>query len=146
MTSDPNLDAAAAQVEAALDRQAPVPAIRSFFDEATYTATHVVWDPDSKAAAIIDSVLDFDAASGRTSTGSADAILAFAEAEGLHAEWLIETHVHADHLSAAPYLQQRLGGRIAIGREILTVQAAFGKIFNEGTDFARDGSQFDRLF
>jgi glyoxylase-like metal-dependent hydrolase (beta-lactamase superfamily II) len=146
MTSDAHLDEAAALLDAALRGQAPIPAIRTFFDEATYTATHVVWDPDSKAAAIIDSVLDFDAASGCTSTESADAIIAFAEAEGLHAEWLIETHVHADHLSAAPYLQQRLGGRIAIGHEILTVQAAFGKIFNEGTDFARDGSQFDRLF
>ncbi len=145
MAPDPHLDQALAQVEAALRRQAPVPAVRTFFDEATYTATHVVWDAGSKAAAVIDSVLDFDAAAGRTSTVSADNIIAFVEYEGLSVEWLIETHVHADHLSAAPYLQQRLGGRIAIGREILAVQAAFGKIFNEGADFARDGSQFDQL-
>jgi glyoxylase-like metal-dependent hydrolase (beta-lactamase superfamily II) len=119
--------------------------VHSFFDEATFTATHVVSDPATSAAAIIDSVLDFDPASGRTSHGSADRVIADVEAKGLEVEWLLETHVHADHLSAAPYLQERLGGTLAIGREILTVQSVFGTIFNEGPGFSRDGSQFDRL-
>lgn len=123
-----------------------VPLVKSFFDEATFTATHVVSDPATKKAAIIDSVMDFDPASGRTSTASADAVIAYVEAEGLHVDWLLETHAHADHLSAAPYLQQKLGGRIAIGRDILAVQQVFGRIFNEGQGFARDGSQFDHLF
>jgi len=146
MTSDLPLDRAKAQVEAVLQGGAAAPAVQSFFDVATFTATHMVWDPASKAAAIIDSVLDFDQASGRTSTSSADALVAFATAQDLHVEWLLETHAHADHVSAAPYLQARLGGRVAIGRDIRAVQEAFGKIFNEGRDFARDGSQFDRLF
>jgi glyoxylase-like metal-dependent hydrolase (beta-lactamase superfamily II) len=120
-------------------------AVHSVFDEATFTATHVVSDPATRKAAIIDSVLDFDPASGRTSHESADQIIAYVEAEGLEIEWLLETHVHADHLSAVPYLRQRLGGTLAIGRDILTVQSTFGAIFNEGPDFARDGSQFDRL-
>lgn len=119
--------------------------VHSLFDEATFTATHIVSDPSTRKAAIIDSVLDFDPASGRTSSGSADAVIAYVEAGGLEVEWLLETHVHADHLSAAPYLQARLGGTIAIGRDILTVQSTFGTIFNEGQRFARDGSQFDRL-
>lgn len=123
-----------------------VPTVKSFFDEATFTATHVVSDPATKKAAIIDSVMDFDPASGRTSTASADAVIAYVEAEGLTTDWLLETHAHADHLSAAPYLQQKLGGRIAIGRDILAVQKVFGTIFNEGPGFARDGSQFDHLF
>ena len=122
------------------------PLVKSFFDEATFTATHVVSDPATKKAAIIDSVMDFDPASGRTSTASADAVIAYVEAEGLTTDWLLETHAHADHLSAAPYLQQKLGGRIAIGRDILAVQKVFGAIFNEGKGFARDGSQFDHLF
>jgi glyoxylase-like metal-dependent hydrolase (beta-lactamase superfamily II) len=122
------------------------PVIKSFFDEPTNTVSYVVHDPESKRAAIIDSVLDFDAASGRTSFSSADAIIAYVEGKGLAAEWLLETHAHADHLSAAPYLKQRLGGKIAIGREIIHVQNVFGKIFNEGTEFARDGSEFDHLF
>src|SRR5579863_2682783 len=104
-----------------------VPAIRSFFDEATNTATHVAMDPRTKRAAIIDSVLDFDVASGRTSTGSADAVIDYLEQEGLTLEWLLETHVHADHLSAAPYIRRRLKGQLAMGREIVTVQKAFGK-------------------
>ena len=120
--------------------------VRSFFDAATFTASHVVYDARTRQAAIIDSVLDFDPASGRTSTSSADEIIAFVETEGLTVAWLLETHAHADHLSAAPYLQQRLGGMLAIGRAITTVQHFFGKIFNEGTEFERDGSQFDRLF
>ncbi len=122
------------------------PQVHAFFDEATNTITYVVRDPGSKAAAIIDSVLDFDYASGRTDTRSADAVIAYVEAEALDPVWILETHVHADHLSAAPYIQQRLGGRIGIGEKITVVQDTFGKIFNEGTEFQRDGSQFDRLF
>jgi len=122
------------------------PLVHSFFDEETFTATHLAVDPATRKAAIIDSVLDFDPASGRTSHRSADTLIAYVRAQGLEVEWLLETHAHADHLSAAPYLQEQLGGTLAIGREILRVQQVFGKIFNEGTAFARDGSQFDRLF
>ena len=122
-----------------------LPAVRTFFDEPTNTATHVVHDPATGAAAIIDSVLDFDQASGRTSHASADAIIAYVEEAGLTVEWQIETHAHADHLSAAPYLQERLGGTLVIGQHITTVQRVFGEIFNEDDRFARDGSQFDRL-
>jgi len=122
------------------------PAVTSFFDAATNTVSHVVRDPESKAVAIIDSVLDFDHASGRTATRSADEIIAFVHENGLEVAWILETHVHADHLSAAPYLQDRLGGRIGIGDKIIVVQDTFGKVFNEGTEFQRDGSQFDRLF
>ena len=122
------------------------PVVRSFFDEPTFTASYVVHDPVTRAAAIIDSVLDFDAASGRTEHGSAQAIIDYVEIEGLKVEWLLETHAHADHLSAAPFLQEKLGGKLAIGRAITTVQSVFGKIFNEGTQFERDGSQFDHLF
>lgn len=120
--------------------------VHTLFDEATFTATHVVHDPATGKAAIIDSVLDFDPASGHTSTVSADAVIAYVREQGLTVEWLLETHAHADHLSAAPYLQQQLGGTLAIGRHILTVQQVFGRIFNEGPRFARDGSQFDHLF
>lgn len=133
----------------AISRQvgnAPRPVVESFFDEATFTASHVVHDPATMRAAIVDSVLDFDPAAGRTSFASADAIIAYVEEKGLAIDWLLETHAHADHLSAAPYLQSKLGGQIAIGRAILAVQNVFGKMFNEGTEFARDGSQFDRLF
>lgn len=133
-------------VTTALADAARCPLVRSFFDEATFTVSHVVRDPASKACAIIDSVLDYDPASGRTSTTSADQLIDYVKSEGLQVQWVLETHAHADHLSAAPYLQERLGGRLAIGREILTVQAVFGKIFNEGTAFKRDGSQFDHLF
>ena len=122
------------------------PVVRSFFDEPTFTASYVVHDPVTHAAAIIDSVLDFDSASGRTEHGSAQAIIDYVQAEGLKVEWLLETHAHADHLSAAPFLQEKLGGKLAIGRAITTVQSVFGKIFNEGTQFERDGSQFDHLF
>ena len=146
MTADPQLAKATAQVEAALADAGLRPVVRSFFDEATFTATHVVHDPATLRAAIIDSVMDFDPASGSTSTASADAVVAYVEALGLSVDWLLETHAHADHLSAAPYLQQRLGGRIGIGREIVTVQTVFGSLFNEGDDFSRDGSQFDHLF
>jgi glyoxylase-like metal-dependent hydrolase (beta-lactamase superfamily II) len=122
------------------------PHVKAFFDDATNTISYVVSDPNGRAAAIIDSVLDFDYASGRTDTASADAIVAHVRAEGLEVEWILETHVHADHLSAAPYLQERLGGKIGIGENIRIVQDTFGKVFNEGTEFRRDGSQFDRLF
>ena len=122
------------------------PHVKAFFDEATNTISYVVRDPNGSAAAIIDSVLDFDYAAGRTDTRSADAIVDYVRAEGLDPVWILETHVHADHLSAAPYLQEKLGGRIGIGANIMTVQDTFGKVFNEGTEFQRDGSQFDRLF
>ncbi len=122
------------------------PHVTAFFDEATNTLTYVVREPEGRAAAIIDSVLDFDYASGRTDTRSADAVIDFVRREGLDVQWILETHVHADHLSAAPYLQERLGGKIGIGANITVVQDTFGKIFNEGTRFQRDGSQFDRLF
>jgi len=122
------------------------PEVFSFFDEPTNTASYVLKDPATKAAAIIDSVLDYDAAAGRTSTKSADEIIAFVEERGLDVQWLLETHVHADHLSAAPYLKEKLGGKIAIGANITVVQDVFGKVFNAGTEFERDGSQFDTLF
>lgn len=122
------------------------PIVRAFFHEATFTASYVVHDPATSCAAIIDPVLDYDPAAGRTSHASADAIIAYIEHEGLKLEWLLETHAHADHLSAAPYLQGRLGGKLAIGRAILAVQQVFGKIFNAGIEFERDGSQFDWLF
>ena len=122
------------------------PEVTAFFDEPTFTASYVVADPSSKKCAIIDSVLDFDPASGRTSTKAADRIVRHVVDKGLEAEWILETHVHADHLSAAPYLQGRLGGRTGIGANISVVQDVFGKIFNAGTEFARDGSQFDSLF
>ncbi|MGY6536241.1 MAG: MBL fold metallo-hydrolase [Pararhodobacter sp.] len=122
------------------------PEVYAFFDEDTFTVTYVVRDPSSSKAAIVDSVLDFDYASGRTDTRSADAVIAFVQEKGFQVEWLLETHVHADHLSAAPYIQEKLGGKIAIGENIRVVQDTFGKVFNEGTEFQRDGSQFDALF
>ena len=122
------------------------PDVKAFFDDATNTISYVVKDPTGSACAIVDSVLDFDYSSGRTDTRSADAIIAYAEAEGLDVQWLLESHVHADHLSAAPYLQERLCGKIGIGDRITIVQDTFGKVFNEGTEFQRDGSQFDQLF
>ena len=122
------------------------PAVHAFFDEATNTITYLVREPEGRACAVIDSVLDFDYASGRTDTRSADAVIDFIRANDLRLEWVLETHVHADHLSAAPYIQERLGGKIGIGDRITVVQETFGKIFNEGTRFQRDGSQFDRLF
>ena len=121
------------------------PRVHAFFDEATNTATYVVAEAEGSACAIIDSVLDFDYASGATDTRSADAVIAFVRAQGFRLEWILETHVHADHLSAAPYLQEALGGKLAIGQNITVVQDTFGKVFNEGTRFARDGSQFDKL-
>jgi glyoxylase-like metal-dependent hydrolase (beta-lactamase superfamily II) len=122
------------------------PKVHAFFDEATNTITYVVQEPEGRACAVIDSVLDFDYASGRTDTRSADAVIAFIRENDLRLEWVLETHVHADHLSAAPYIQEALGGKIGIGERITVVQDTFGKIFNEGTRFQRDGSQFDQLF
>ncbi len=122
------------------------PDVKAFFDEATNTISFLVRDPEGSACAIIDSLLDFDYASGRTDTKSADAIISFVKSEGLDVQWILETHVHADHLSAAPYLQEKLGGQIGIGDNIKIIQETFGKVFNEGTEFERDGSQFDALF
>ena len=122
------------------------PEVTAFFDEPTNTISYVVRDPGSNGCAVIDSVMDIDYAAGRISYQSADAIIAFIQKNGLKLEWLIETHVHADHLSGAPYIQSKLGGKIGIGEKITIVQETFGKIFNEGTEFQRDGSQFDHLF
>ncbi|WP_339080564.1 MBL fold metallo-hydrolase [Pseudomonas sp. TMP9] len=120
--------------------------VEAFFDPATFTYSYVVTDPSSQRCAIIDSVLDYDPASGRTSFASADRLIAFVKAHDLKVDWLLETHVHADHLSAAPYLQRELGGQLAIGEHITVVQDTFGKLFNAGSEFATDGRQFDRLF
>jgi len=122
------------------------PEVTAFFDAATNTISYVVKDPAGAACAVIDPVMDIDYAAGRITSGGADAIIAHIRDRGLALEWLIETHVHADHLSAAPYIQERLGGKIGIGARITVVQEVFGKVFNEGTEFRRDGSQFDRLF
>lgn len=122
------------------------PDVTAFFDDATNTISYVVKDPSSNACAVIDSVMDIDYAAGRITYGHADAMIAHIEANDLNLEWIIETHVHADHLSAAPYIQGKLGGKIGIGEKILIVQDTFGKVFNEGTEFQRDGSQFDALF
>ncbi len=122
------------------------PHVRAFFDNATNTVSYVVREPEGRACAIIDSVLDYDQASGRTDTSSADEVIAWVKAENLQVAWILESHVHADHLSAAPYLQEHLGGKIGIGANITVVQDTFGKVFNEGTEFQRDGSQFDALF
>lgn len=145
-TADRALDAATRIVSDARRGGMPTPMVKTFFDEATFTASHVIHDPSTGAAAIIDPVLDYDPASGRTSHHSAEAIIGHVGELGLKVLWLLETHAHADHLSAAPYLKERLGGAIAIGRAITRVQETFGEIFNAGKAFARDGSQFDRLF
>lgn len=122
------------------------PEVTAFFDSATNTISFVVKDPEGASCAIIDSVLDFDYSSGRTSTASADEVIAYVKDNNLNVEWLLESHVHADHLSAAPYIQEQVGGKIGIGKNITIVQDTFGKVFNEGTEFQRDGSQFDQLF
>lgn len=122
------------------------PEVTPFFDPETNTISYVVKDPSRSSCAVIDSVMDIDYAAGRISYKSADLIIAYIRRNGLQVDWLIETHAHADHLSAAPYIQQQLGGKLGIGEHIVTVQETFGKIFNEGTKFKRDGSQFDRLF
>lgn len=139
-------DRATGQIERTLADDSKKPTIAGFFDEATNTVSYIVHDPATREAAIIDSVLDYDAAAGRTSNGSADRMIEYVTSKKLKVVWLIETHAHADHISAAPYLQEKLGGKLAIGREIIRVQDVFGKLFNAGTDFERDGSQFDHLF
>ena len=144
--SDLPLDHARAIVAAGLANPTKRPVVKSFFDEQTFTISHVVRDPQSNACAIIDSVLDYDPASGRTTSASAQALIDYIKSESLEVHWLLETHAHADHLSAAPLLQAELGGQLAIGHEIVRVQQVFGKIFNAGTEFQRDGSQFDQLF
>lgn len=122
------------------------PIVKAFFDDQSNTISYVVKDPASDACAIVDSVMELDYAAGRISHDGADAIIAHIEENDLKLEWIIETHVHADHLSGAPYIQQKLGGKIGIGEHIQTIQDTFGKVFNEGTEFQRDGSQFDHLF
>ena len=122
------------------------PEVSAHFDDATNTITYIVKDPDSNHCAIIDSVMDIDYAAGRITYDHADALIAEIELRGLTLDWIIETHVHADHLSAAPYIKQKLGGKIGVGEKIMVVQETFGKVFNEGTEFQRDGSQFDALF
>ncbi|MEM8789594.1 MAG: MBL fold metallo-hydrolase [Pseudomonadota bacterium] len=120
--------------------------VTAFFDKATNTISYVVKDPGSPACAVIDSVMDIDLAAGKITQDNADRMIAHIRAAKLDLQWIIETHVHADHLSAAPYIQQELGGKTGISRQIMAVQNTFGKVFNEGTEFQRDGSQFDRLF
>ncbi|MEN7536155.1 MBL fold metallo-hydrolase [Aurantiacibacter flavus] len=144
--ADKALGTATSQVEAVLAGEVPRPEIASFFDDPTNTVSHVVWDAETREAAIVDSVLDYDPASGRTKCESADRLIAFVKEHDLTVTWLLETHAHADHLSAAPYLKEQLGGTVAIGEHIVTVQGVFGKLFNAGSEFQRDGSDFDRLF
>lgn len=122
------------------------PEVKAFFDDATNTVSFVIKDPDSASVAIVDSVLDFNFSNGHTDTASADEVIAYVRANDLKVEWILESHVHADHLSAAPYIQQQVGGKIGIGANITVVQDVFGKVFNEGSEFQRDGSQFDKLF
>ena len=122
------------------------PQVEAFFDPATFTYSYVVSDPQSKRCAIVDPVLDYDPAAGRTSHAGADRLIAYVREQGLTLDWLLETHVHADHLSAAAYIKQALGGRLAIGAQITQIQATFGSLFNAGPEFATDGRQFDQLF
>ena len=125
---------------------APTPAIKAFFDPDTYTVTYVVVDPVTSMCAVIDSVLDYDPDSGRTNTKSADQVISYINENGYHCQWIVETHVHADHLTAAPYIKEKIGGKTAIGNHVATVQKTFGPIFNAEGSFATDGSQFDHLF
>ena len=143
---DSALQRAIRTVEAAIGAPALVPIVTSFFDPATFTVSHLVQDPTSDACAIVDSVLDFDAPSGRTATRSAETIVATVAERQLKVTWILETHAHADHLTAAPWLRQRVGGTLAIGAQITAVQRTFGEIFHEDDRFARDGRQFDHLF
>lgn len=129
-----------------LSRGALSPDVYSFFDHDSNTISHVVVDPATHQAAIIDTVLDYEPNAARIDTRSADEIIGFVQEREFTVQWVIETHAHADHLSAAPYIQQKLGGTLAIGEHIKTVQKVFGKVFNFGTEFARDASQFDHLF
>ena len=144
--NDTGITAARKVVDACRSGNCGTPEVAAFFDEATYTVSYVVHDPETSQAAIVDSVLDYDPASGRTSHKSADAIIVYVKQHKLDVAWHIETHVHADHLSAAPYLQRELGGKIAIGEKIAIVQGVFGKLFNAGADFQANGTQFDHLF
>ncbi|MHA7819321.1 MAG: MBL fold metallo-hydrolase [Erythrobacter sp.] len=144
--ADRALRAATEQILRAHAEKSLRPSIAGFFDEATNTITYVAHDPATLEAAVIDSVLDYEAASGRISHGSAERVIEYITSNNMKVLWHIETHAHADHISAAPYLQEKLGGKLAIGSEIVRVQEVFGKLFNAGTDFERDGSQFDHLF
>lgn len=141
--SDPALAKASAQIVAAGEGG---PVIKAFFDAPTFTITYVVHDPRTRRAAIVDSVLTYDPASGRTALDAVDPVLTYVEEQGLGIDWHLETHAHADHLSAAPYLQRRLGGQIAIGGHIREVQQTFGRLFNATGEFWRDGSDFDHLW
>lgn len=143
---DAPLDEAKAIIADAQSMSTQCPVVRGFFDDPTNTVSYVIHDPETREAAVLDSVLDYDPASGRTSCASADAIISYIKDADLKVTWQLETHVHADHLSAAPYLKHHVGGDLAIGCEIAGVQRVFAKIFNEGASFACDGSQFDRLF
>ena len=122
------------------------PSIQGFFDETTFTISYVIWDPSSHRAAIVDPVLDFDRDSGATSHKSADALISFVRDQGLAIDWILETHAHADHLTGAPYLKEKLGGRIAIGANIVDVQKTFAGLFNFEATFKANGEQFDHLF
>jgi len=122
------------------------PEVKAFFHESSNTFSYVVWDPATLKAAVMDAVLDYEAASGRTRHASADALIDFVRAQALTVEWVIDTHAHADHLSAAPYVKAKLGGTLAIGEHIREVQETFGPLFNAGNGFAIDGSQFEHLF
>lgn len=144
--SDPAIATATQQILMAVQHPEQRPVVKTFFDEKTFTASHVVHDPQTLTAAVIDSVLDYDPASGRIKYDSAQEIVDYVRAEKLQVAWQLETHAHADHLSAAPWLQEQLGGKLGIGANIVQVQEVFGKIFNADTRFARDGSQFDHLF
>ncbi len=144
--SDPAIATATQQILMAVRHPEQRPVVKTFFDEKTFTASHVVHDPQTLTAAVIDSVLDYDPASGRIKYDSAQEIVDYVRAEKLKVAWQLETHAHADHLSAAPWLQEQLGGKLGIGANIVQVQEVFGKIFNADTRFARDGSQFDHLF
>ncbi|MCP1202491.1 MBL fold metallo-hydrolase [Acetobacter oryzoeni] len=144
--SDPAIATATQQILMAVQHPEQRPVVKTFFDEKTFTASHVVHDPQTLTAAVIDSVLDYDPASGRIKYDSAQEIVDYVRAKKLQVAWQLETHAHADHLSAAPWLQEQLGGKLGIGANIVQVQEVFGKIFNADTRFARDGSQFDHLF
>lgn len=145
METDLIIEQASDLIDRVIDGKQAAPVVKGFFHEPTFTASYVVYDPATKRAAIVDSVLDFDQASGRTSNGHADKLVDYVRANALEVDFILETHAHADHLSAAPYLQDKLGGEIVIGRDILAVQEVFGEVFNENARFLRDGSQFDRL-
>jgi glyoxylase-like metal-dependent hydrolase (beta-lactamase superfamily II) len=144
--NDAALEQAAQIAAEALENNAKRPEVKAFFHTETNTVSYVVYDRATMVAAVIDSVLDYDQDAARTDYSSADEIIEYVKSKNLTVEWVMETHAHADHLSAAPYIQEKLGGKLAIGAHITTVQNVFGKLFNAGTEFERDGSQFDHLF